>query len=93
MQCSETTGFRRFDVHAAWLELSLAAINLLTWTRVLLLDDELTADEPKKLRYRLLHVAARITHGGRRLHARLAPPQTTLLNHPAASTETARPIQ
>ena len=51
---------------------SLAAIDLLAWTRVLLLDGELAAAEPKKLRYRLLHVAARITRGGRRLHLRIS---------------------
>ncbi|MEU1273259.1 hypothetical protein [Streptomyces sp. NPDC005799] len=30
------------------------------------------AAEPKKLRYRLLHVAARLTPGGRRLHLRIS---------------------
>ncbi|MFI5771020.1 transposase [Streptomyces sp. NPDC051658] len=47
------------------------AIDLLAWTRVLLLDGELAAAEPKKLRYRILHVAARLTHGGRRLRLRI----------------------
>jgi hypothetical protein len=37
-----------------------------------LLDGELVSAEPKKLRYRLLHAAARITRGGRRLHLRIA---------------------
>ncbi|MGW1657754.1 transposase [Streptomyces atratus] len=63
---------RHFPVDAAWLELSLAAIDLLTWPRVLLLDGELAAAEPKRLRYRLPHVAARITCGGRRLHLRIS---------------------
>ncbi|MEV6957532.1 IS1380 family transposase [Streptomyces sp. NPDC051183] len=77
IRCGKTTGFgrfpsRRFPVNAAWLELSLAAIDLLAWTRVLLLDGELAAAEPKKLRYRLLHVAARITRGGRRLRLRIS---------------------
>lgn len=63
---------RRFGVNAAWLELSLAAIDLLAWTRVLLLDGELATAEPKKLRYRLLHVAARISRGGRRLRLRIS---------------------
>ncbi|WP_405417748.1 IS1380 family transposase [Streptomyces microflavus] len=77
IRCGKTTGFgrfpsRRFGVNAAWLELSLAAIDLLAWTRVLLLDGELAAAEPKKLRYRILHVAARITRGGRRLHLRIS---------------------
>jgi hypothetical protein len=42
----------------------LTAIALLAWARDLLLDGELTTAEPKKLRCRLLHAAARITRGG-----------------------------
>ncbi|MFD3651779.1 IS1380 family transposase, partial [Streptomyces cyaneofuscatus] len=77
IRCGKNTGFgrfpsRRFDVNAAWLELSLAAIDLLAWTRVLLLDGELATAEPKKLRYRLLHVGARITRGGRSLRLRIS---------------------
>ncbi len=46
IRCGKTTGFGRFpsrdfNVNAVWLELSLAAIDLLAWTRVLLLDGEL----------------------------------------------------
>jgi len=70
--CGKTTSFGRvpsrdFHVNAAWLELGLAAIDLLSCLRVLLLDGELAAAEPKKLRYWLRHVAARPTCGGRRL--------------------------
>jgi hypothetical protein len=77
IRCGKSTGFGRFpsrdfSVNAAWLELSLAAIDLLAWTRVLLLDGELATAEPKKLRYRLLHVAARLTRGGRRLRLRIS---------------------
>lgn len=77
IRCGRTTGFgrfpsRRFPVNAARLELGLAAIDLLAWTRVLLLDGELAAAEPKKLRYQILHVAARITRGGRRLRLRVS---------------------
>jgi hypothetical protein len=77
IRCGKTTGFgrfpsRHFSINAAWLELSLAAIDLLAWTRVLLLDGELADAEPKRLRYRLLHVAARLTRGGRRLHLRIS---------------------
>lgn len=77
IRCGKTTGFgrfpsRRFPVNAAWLELRLAAIDLLAWTRVLLLDGELAPAEPKKLRYRILHVAARITRGGRRRRLRIS---------------------
>jgi hypothetical protein len=76
IRCGKSTGFGRFPsrdfgVNAVWLELSLAAIDLLAWTRVLLLDGDLATAEPKKLRYRLLQVAARLTHGGRRLRLRI----------------------
>ncbi|WP_405850799.1 IS1380 family transposase [Streptomyces niveus] len=77
IRCGKNTGFgrfpsRHFAINATWLELSLTAIDLLAWARVLLLDGELAAAEPKKLRYRLLHVAARLTRGGRRLRLRIS---------------------
>ncbi|MGW5481811.1 IS1380 family transposase [Streptomyces sp. NPDC004008] len=77
IRCGKTTGFgrfpsRHFTLNAAWLELSLAAADLLAWTRTLLLEGELATAEPKKLRYRLLHTAARLTRGGRRLHLRIS---------------------
>ncbi|MEV6536898.1 IS1380 family transposase [Streptomyces sp. NPDC051639] len=77
IRCGKTTGFGRFPsrdfaVNAVWLELSLTAIDLLAWTRVLLLDGELATAEPKKLRYRLLHVAARLTRSRRRLRLRIS---------------------
>ncbi|MFE3214742.1 IS1380 family transposase [Streptomyces antimycoticus] len=77
IRCGKITGFgrfpsRRFAVNAAWLELSLTAIDLLAWTRALLLDGELADAEPKKLRYRLLQTTARITRSGRRLYLRIA---------------------
>lgn len=77
IRTGKDTGFGRFpsrpfQINAAWLELSLAAIDLLAWTRVLLLDGELANAEPKKLRYRLLHVAARLTRGGRCLRLRIS---------------------
>lgn len=48
------------------------ATGLLAWARVLLLDGELAAAEPKKLHYRLLHVTARLTRGGHRLPLRIS---------------------
>jgi hypothetical protein len=56
--------------NAAWMETSMAAADLLAWTQTMLLDGELAKAEPKKLRYRLLHTAARITRGQRRIHLR-----------------------
>ncbi len=45
IRCGKTTGFGRFPsrdfhINSAWLELSLTAIDLLSWMRVLLLDGE-----------------------------------------------------
>ena len=57
-------------MNAAWLELVLMGIDLLSWTkRLLLRGTDLAACEPKSLRYRLLHVAGRIAShaGGARL--------------------------
>jgi hypothetical protein len=77
IRCGKDSGFGRFPsrvftINAAWLELALAAIDLTAWAQILLLDGELAKAEPKKLRYRLLHAAARITRGQRRIRLRLA---------------------
>lgn len=63
---------RVMAINAAWMEASLAAADLLAWTQTILLDGELARAEPKKLCYRLLHTAARITHGQRQIFLRLA---------------------
>ncbi len=49
----------------------MLAADLLALTQTTLLTGELARAEPKTLRYRLLHVAARLTRGGRRLRLRL----------------------
>ena len=63
--------FAAFEHNQAWLELSLLAGELLSWTRSLCLDGELSLAEPKRLRQRLLHVAGRIVCSGRRTTLRL----------------------
>ncbi|MGH2848482.1 MAG: IS1380 family transposase [Thermoleophilaceae bacterium] len=63
--------FRDFAMNAVWLELVLAAHDLLSWTKALLLEGELARAEPKRLRYRLLHTAARLAFSGRRARLRL----------------------
>jgi len=63
--------FRDFEMNAVWLELVLIAHDLLSWTKALLLSGELARAEPKRLRYRLLHVAARLAFSGRRARLRL----------------------
>jgi len=59
--------FRDFEHNRVWLLLVGIAHDLLVWTQRLLLDGELARAEPKRLRYRLLHVAARLA-----FHARSA---------------------
>ncbi len=59
--------FRDFALNAVWLELVLIA-----WTQALALTGELAACEPKRLRYRLLHVAARLAFSGRQAKLQLA---------------------
>ena len=51
----------------------MLAVDLIGWTQHLLLSGDLAKAEPKALRYRLLHVAARLTHGQRRLWLRIQP--------------------
>jgi hypothetical protein len=77
IRTGKTTGFGRFPsrvftINAAWLELALTGIDLLCWTQHLLLDGTLAAAEPKKLRYRLLHVAAKLTRTARTTTLRIA---------------------
>lgn len=64
---------RQYQVNAAWLACALTAIDLIAWTQTTLLADEpaLAKAEPKTLRYRLLHVAARLVRGGRRRRLKL----------------------
>jgi hypothetical protein len=58
-----------FAINQAWLSVVMLAIDLIAWTQHLLLHGHLAKAEPKTLRYRLLHVAARLTRGQRRLWA------------------------
>ena len=48
------------------MQLALTAADLIAWTQTTLLDEALAKAEPKLLRYRLLHTAARIIRRGRR---------------------------
>jgi hypothetical protein len=63
--------FREFALNEVWLELVLLAHDLIIWTQALLLDGELATAQPKRLRYRLLHVAARLVFSGRAARLRL----------------------
>ncbi|WP_328468718.1 IS1380 family transposase [Actinoplanes sp. NBC_00393] len=77
IRTGKDTGFgrfpsRHFAINQAWLQLALTGIDLLAWTQTLLLDGDLATAEPKRLRYRLLHVAARLTRTARRTRLAIA---------------------
>jgi Transposase DDE domain group 1 len=77
IRCGKHTGLARFPsrmfaINSVWLELTQTACDLIAWAQTILLHGDLARCEPKTLRYRLLHVAARITRGQRRLFVRIA---------------------
>jgi hypothetical protein len=78
IRCGEASGlrnlpFRAYAMNAAWLELVLIGIDLLAWTkRLLLAGTRLASCEPKRLRYRLLHVAGRLVRHARGVRLRLS---------------------
>jgi hypothetical protein len=65
--------FNAFDANAAWLEIILAATDLVAWTKLIGFTDqpELARCEIQAFRYRVLHVAARLTRGARQLRLRI----------------------
>jgi Transposase DDE domain group 1 len=78
IRCGKDVGLgrfpsREFAINEAWLTVAMIAIDLLAWTQQTLLHDqpELVKAEPKTLRYRLLHVAARLVTTGRRRWLRI----------------------
>jgi hypothetical protein len=65
---------REFEINRVWLMLVQIAADLTAWTRLLALTGDaksLAACEPKALRYRFLHVPARLTHSARRRRLRI----------------------
>jgi hypothetical protein len=58
--------FKEFALNEVWIEIVLLAHDLIVWTQALLLDGALAKAQPKRLRYRLLHIAARLAFSGRR---------------------------
>ena len=61
------------DANAAWLEIVLTAIDLVAWTKLIGFTDhpELARCEIATFRYRVLHVAARITRSARQTRLRI----------------------
>jgi hypothetical protein len=71
IRTGKDTGIGRFPSHEftfnqAWLTAAMTGQILLAWLRLLALDGDLARAEPKTLRYRVLHAAARLVRGGRR---------------------------
>jgi hypothetical protein len=52
-------------MNKTWQAAALTGATLLAWLKLLALDGTLARAEPKTLRYRILHAAARLTRGGR----------------------------
>ena len=71
------TGIGRFPSHdfavnQAWLTAAMTAQILLAWLKLIALDGDLARAEPRTLRYRILHAAARLVRGGRRRRLKIA---------------------
>jgi Transposase DDE domain group 1 len=73
--------FKAFAMNEVWLEIVLLAHDLIVWTQALVLDGELANSEPKRLRYRLLHISGRLAFSGPRgkLHLPASWPWTEAL--------------
>jgi hypothetical protein len=76
IKAAKDTGLGRFPsreyaINQAWLQIIAVAADLTAWLRLLALDGDLATAEPKTLRFRMLHVPARLTRSGRRRHLRL----------------------
>jgi hypothetical protein len=76
IRCAKDTGlenlpFHDFRSNRAWLELVLAAQDLIAFFQRICLRGEAKEWDPKTLRYRLFHTAARVVRSGRRLILRL----------------------
>ena len=70
-------------MNEVWVEIVMLAHDLIVRTRALLLDGELAKAEPKRMRYQLLHVAARLAFSGRQGGA---PPPSLALDRSAQSS-------
>lgn len=64
---------RAWNENAAWLQVVLSAVDLVCWTKKICFADipALARCEIAAFRYRVLHVAARITRGARQIRLRI----------------------
>jgi hypothetical protein len=77
IRTGKDTGIGKFPSHLlslnrAWFTAALTAATLLAWLRLLALDRDLANAEPKTLRYRILHAAARLVRTGRRRRLKIS---------------------
>lgn len=65
--------FNAFDANTAWLEIVMTATDLVAWAKLIGFAEhpDLARCELDTFRYRVLHVAARITRGGRQTRLRI----------------------
>lgn len=63
---------RSLAMNRAWFTAALMAAALIAWLRLIALDGDLARAEPKTLRYRIFHAAARLARGGRRRRLKIA---------------------
>jgi hypothetical protein len=76
IRTSKDTGLRRlpsreFAINQAWCIAVAVAVDLIRWLQLIGLDGDLALAEPKRLRYRVLHTAARLVRGQRRRRLRI----------------------
>jgi len=76
IRCAKDTGLgrlpsREFAINQAWCVAAAIAADLIAWLQLHALDGDLAKAEPKRLRYRLLHTAARLVRGQRRRRLRI----------------------
>lgn len=63
--------FRDFEMNQVWLEIIMIAHDLIAWVKTLTLTGELAASRPKRIRHRLLTIAARLSFHARTARLRL----------------------
>ncbi|MEN3616205.1 IS1380 family transposase [Plantactinospora sp. ZYX-F-223] len=76
IRCAKDTGLgrlpsREFTINQAWCVAAAIAVDLIAWLQLIGCDGDLAKAEPKRLRYRILHTAARLVHGQRRRWLRI----------------------
>jgi hypothetical protein len=62
---------REWSINSAWVQLAAITADLTAWLQLLALDGDLAQSEPKVLRFRMLHVPARLTRSSRRRRLRI----------------------